>query len=633
MIISFGILSILQLTLVPGLIIAKLFRIRGFWENLIAAIGLSQLFNYLFVIIATLLNVYTQTTTLILFGIEVFVLFVLYFPNLNWRLVKVIVPEGINDFFRTYSNTFTSKIEWKRKFTQFFYYFVFVVSIICLIRYFILYIAQPTQIFTRWDAVVSWDNWATQWFCGVIPLNTEHYPQLWPTNLSLPYQFIGTVDVKYFSKYFANLLEFFIILYVFILGIKKREIGYFLGVFFTSWLLLIFGSQGSGYADSPVAYWALSAIVCILLANNREDQDRLILLGAFFVAGAALTKQAGLWLVLTYPVLVALLKSYEQKKSLTLIFKTVLIMLLMVTPWYIFKEIQILTGIETSEVGRVTSLVLNKNNVSSIIGSAGSLFVNGLQNNYLPKAITFVFLLVFHIFSYKERSWRWINILVIIPFTLGWVFFFSYESRNLAMVIPLIGIALGIGIQIILDIDTDQISKFFHKGIPLAVNHYLSKIMHGLVKIVLSIRIWLFLLLIPIIFILPFWVSDNRLVTNSLIKQRSIGDVEVNQLLYDYKASNGLNGKIVTSYPYLGFLPELGPYYIYSPTNNPEFFDIFNDPDTGYALFNDHWWSAEVRDYVMSLVDEKKIQLIFTYPTPSQNGTFYFVTTCHGVCK
>ena len=254
MIISFGILSILQLTLVPGLIIAKLFRIRGFWENLIAAIGLSQLFNYLFVIIATLLNAYTQTTTLILLGIEVFVLFVLYYPNLNWRLVKVIVPEGINDFFRTYSNTFTSKIEWKRKVTQFFYYFVFVVSIICLIRYFILYIAQPTQIFTRWDAVVSWDNWATQWFRGVIPLNTEHYPQLWPTNLSLPYQFIGTVDVKYFSKYFANLLEFFIILYVFILGIKKREIGYFLGVFFTSWLLLIFGSQGSGYADSPVAW-------------------------------------------------------------------------------------------------------------------------------------------------------------------------------------------------------------------------------------------------------------------------------------------------------------------------------------------------------------------------------------------
>jgi len=61
--------------------------------------------------------------------------------------------------------------------------------------------------------------------------------------------------------------------------------------------------------------------------------------------------------------------------------------------------------------------------------------------------------------------------------------------------------------------------------------------------------------------------------------------------------------------------------------------DLYNNPEVGYALFNDHWWSEEVHNYIMSLLDDKKIGLIFSYPTPSGNGTFYFVTSCHGICK
>jgi hypothetical protein len=100
MIISLGILSLLQLTLVPGLILTKVFRICGFWENLIAAIGLSQIFNYLFVVLAVFFKVYTQTTVLILFGVEVVLLFVLYFSNLRWNLGKLLSVESIKTFFQ-----------------------------------------------------------------------------------------------------------------------------------------------------------------------------------------------------------------------------------------------------------------------------------------------------------------------------------------------------------------------------------------------------------------------------------------------------------------------------------------------------------------------------------------------------
>jgi len=633
MIISLGILSILQLTLVPGLILAKVFKIHGFWENLLAAIGLSQIFNYVFVMLATLFKIYTQATTLVLFGIEAVLVLILYFPNFKWNLGKIFIPEGLTSFFHDYIGKIEARTEWKKKVFTFIYYFVFVVAIICLARYFFMYVTQPTQIFMKWDAVVSWDKWATQWYQGIIPLQTEHYPQLWTANLSIPYQFIGTTDVKYFSKYFANLIEFGIVLVVFILGIKKKDMGYFLGVFFTSWLMFAFGLQGSGYADSPVAFWGLLVIACLVLAEDSEDESKLLLLGALFVSAAALTKQAGLWLVLIYPILIAFRKSNKSKKPTTLIIHSIIIMVLLIAPWYIFKEIQICTGIETSEIGRVTSLVLDRHNFLQIISSAGNLFIETLKNNYLPKTITFILLLVLLAFSYKNKLWGLICSLIIIPFSIGWIFFFSYESRNLDLIIPLLAIAAGVGLQNLMEINVERVKGFFQQKIPRSITQFTTRILKRFFKLVFSMRVWYFLFLIPILFILPRLVPDNRLIQNSMIKQKNIGDPPINELIYDYKAKNGLDGKIITEYQYLGFLPELDKYYVYSLTDSPEFIDKFNDSEIGYALFNDHWWSEEVRDYVMTLVDEKKIQLIFTYPTPSGNGTFYFVTTCHGVCK
>lgn len=633
MIISLGILSILQLILMPGLILAKAFKIRGFWENLLAVIGLSQMLNYVFVVLAAILKIYTQSTLLVLFGVEVLLVLVFYFPNLKWNLQKVFIPEGIATFFRDYIGKIESKIEWKKKVLTFISYFVFVVAIICVARYFFMYVAHPTQVFTKWDAVVSWDKWATQWFQGIIPLQTEHYPQLWTANLSIPYQFIGTTDVKYFSKYFANLIEFGIILVVFILGIKKKDVGYFIGVFFTSWLMISFGSQGSGYADSPVAFWGLLVVACLVIAEDSDDERQLLLLGAFFVSAAALTKQAGLWLVLVYPILIAFRQSNKQKKSAALIFQSILIMVLLIAPWYLFKEIQIRSGIETSEIGRVTSLVLDRNNFSQIVSSASSLFINTLKNNYLPKTITFILLLVLLAFSFKNKLWGLICSLVIIPFAVGWIFFFSYESRNLDLIIPLMAIAAGVGLHNMMNLDTEKIRSFFQKKIPRSITQFTAGLVKWTLSFIFSLKVWYFLFLIPIVFLLPRWVPDTRLIQNSLIKQRVMGDPPINDMIYDYKAKNGLDGKIITEYQYLGFLPELDKYYEYSLTDSPDFIDKFNAPDIGYALFNDHWWSEEVHNYVMTLVDEDKIQLIFTYLTPSGNGTFYFVTTCHGVCK
>lgn len=633
MIATLGILSLLQLTIVPGLIFVKIFKINGFWENLLAAIGLSQLFNYLFVVLATLCNVYTQVTILILFGIEVLLLCILYFHNLNYKFGKIINFEAIRNFFNEYTSKIVTNVEWKKKIFTYFYWFIFFIAVIILIKNFVLYIMHPTQVFSAWDAVGSWNKWATQWFQGLFPLQTWHYPQLWTANLSIPYQFIGTAQVNYFSKYFANLVDFFIIAIVFVLGIKKRDVGYFIGIIFVSWLMGVFGSRGNGYADSPVAFWGLMTLAFLLFSEDREDEIRLILLGSLFASAAALTKQAGIWMVVMYPILIALRKSSKPKKSTKIILQSILIMVLMVAPWYLYKQIQIHFGIDSSEVSTNIGIVINNHTWIEIISSAQKLFLTTIMNPFFSKHVTFYLLISLSVLSFKDKFWRNICCLIIIPFWIGWMLLISYDTRNLNMIIPLLGISAGVGLRNILQLDLTKLTNFYKLKKVQSVLHFTKQILISIFKFFSTWKIWYFLLFVPILFILPYWISDSRLIKHSLEKQRYIGDPYVNQQIYYFKDNYGLNGKILTPYVFLAFLPELDKYTVYLNFNIPEFYDKFNDPEIGYILFDPEWISEDVHDFIFNLIDENKIKIILEFEPTSQNGYYYFVTTCHGVCK
>ena len=80
MIATLGILSLIQLFLLPGMIITKYLKIDGFWKNLLIVIGISPFFNYVFVFISTWLGIYTRTTTFILFAVEIILFIYYYFP-------------------------------------------------------------------------------------------------------------------------------------------------------------------------------------------------------------------------------------------------------------------------------------------------------------------------------------------------------------------------------------------------------------------------------------------------------------------------------------------------------------------------------------------------------------------------
>ena len=170
-------------------------------------------------------------------------------------------------------------------------------------------LAQIGHIFQQWDAVVSWNRWAIDWAANRLPDFTSLYPQLLPANVSLTYVFMQTSDVWIFAKAFQFLFCLMLLLAMFDAARATGNFGFVPGVLLTYGLLvavLRFRMIGSGYADVPLAFLSFAAVYALLLARRMEAaqmRGRYVLVGAALAAGAALTKQSGLYLAAVYPLL------------------------------------------------------------------------------------------------------------------------------------------------------------------------------------------------------------------------------------------------------------------------------------------------------------------------------------------
>ena len=633
MIVTLGILSVFQLIFIPGLIITRLMKLRGFWINLLLSIGLSPIINYLFVLITTLFGVYNQKITLLFFSFEVVLLCCLMFPIINKNIGQTVNSDSIQLFFIEYLKINSNKDGWKRKLANTIYLSVFVLATGCILYYLSIYGTQTSSIFSSWDSVVSWDRWAVDWYMNHLPNLTWHYPQLLPANWSLTYQFMGDSRIKFFAKDYMGYIEIFILITIFILGLLKHKIGYFIGIIFSSWLLIALGSQGNGYADTPVAFWGLLSIACLILAQKNKEETKYILAGAIFAAGAGVIKQAGLWIVLSYPLLLILLnKNAGKHKVLPLLVKILIIDLIIIIPWYGYKEYQILSGLDSSEIQYVTKLVSQGKSIYETFISALSLLATNLNNRFLSGKATLIILGILLGFSYKDSFWGRLCSFIIFPFTFFWIFFFSYDIRNLNLIVPLTGLTAGIGLQNIIELDYVK-GLNYQKQIILTYAYKREKIgrlFQNFIHIVFSIKILYILLPVVLIFLLPFIYSDSYMISKSIAKQKLIGDPQLNLKIYDYFSKNGLDGKILTDYQYLGFLPELDKYYLFGFTPSgidDSFIHQFNQPQVGYALINDQWSSSVVESYINQLIDQDKIKIIFRY------RSYTMVTTCHGICN
>ncbi len=600
-----GTIALIQMVFLPGWLILKLSKFEfPLVKRLIYSFGLSLMTNYWLIFILAAIKLYTFTTLIILIAIEVFIIIFLYKNKLSsaWKysvsdaysyfkdiLLKSSISSNLwlkEQFSNTESENISNAIQKQQsaddaKAKNLFMLLFLTLAIITIFYLIYLFISNLGTVFNLWDPIFSWNRWAIDFSQNGLPFKTWEYPQLITSNWSISYTLIG-MPIEFFSKAIMPLFPLSLVSILFYIGIKRKSLGFIASVPLTVLLMRMLNGSAimatEGYVDTALTFFFFIAIISILESqyeNITEKKIINIIIGAVFAIGAAMTKQGGLFITILYPVLVWLLVVKDDsmmKKELKLksFFIYIVFAIILLGPFYISKELAITSDSETSIIPIITNQIYG--------GGVG--YISQLTNSaifIIKKCYGLIIIYIFLIsFSLSNIKLRRIFMLVIIPYTIIWGIFLSYDSRNLSAILPLLGLLAGFGLE---NIFTSK-----NKYIETTTNINLKT------KIVWVISI----LLTAFIIVNPF--VSNKILRQYNFEKRQMFDTELSLLISNYFENHLLTGKIFTNSKIVYLLTATRDL-IYVPSNDTapaltenfniyfkSYFEHINDPTIEYAL-------------------------------------------------
>jgi len=533
-----GVLSLVQIIFLPGLISLRLIRFRGtFWQGVIYTFALSLLINYCMVFLLAAFHLYSRPSILIFFAAQV--IWAVWLYRKNWQRPLLDIFEDVwgksisalADLF-PFPKDDLSRSEKAAHYA--FILFTLISLIFALDRtwWFVqAFLNNLGTVFDGWDAVYQWNRWAEVWFSGKIPLDSRFYPQLVPINWSLTYMFMGGSTVQLFAKSMMPLFAIGILLQFFDLGLTLQQPGFFVAIILSRSLFVRFIESGltNGYADTAAAFFVLLPLYTIfkVSATKTESEQHLSwILGFFFAAAAAVTKQPGVYIFILYPFLVYAfllhpnagnrINSPTWHSMLTWGAVAALIPLI----WYGFKFVLVARGIDSSEV------LANAGYAAGAYGNAGliSQIVRSLQRF---GAYLILFPLILFALPWLPSLIRWLFFLFILPFPILWAVMASYDTRNLAIVLTALALAGGLAIELIV--------------------HFLLKL-----SMLARIEKWNFVLvpaaLIVLLFVLAHYYPDTRIQAIDMTARQNVFSQSLNKELR-HLVLDDPNTLILTNYP------------------------------------------------------------------------------------
>jgi hypothetical protein len=607
-----GALSLLQVALLPGLILARAARVRGGPATLLVAFGASLLINYLAVLALTVLGIYTRPVVLGAFALELVALGLLARDGLRGP-VGALRPAGSpRAWLRDHLHVGSAGSGAARV-------VALAGALFTVLHAFLVYGRQFGEIFLHWDAVVSWDHWAVEWAGGALPRLTQHYPQLLPANLSLIYQFQGTSEVKYFARWFMGAFEVAIPLALFMAAVSRRSTGLFVGTILGGRLMWLMGSRAAGYADTPVACFLTLSVVCLLVADHRTRQGRapgaVVFLGGVFAAAAAVTKQAGLWIALCYPLLALIVLPSgpgRLRTSASVIGGILLVDALVVLPWYLFKEFAIRAGVDGSELAATTVAAHHGRSLAERVAFAIQLLDGRLRHGPIPGSAVAVAIALLALLGGRGRLGRTLVLLVIVPYVLLWLALWSYDERNLVFVLPLAGVMAGLGLVRLATGGRAMADAAGPRAAEAAAAPVTGVPRREAPRGILALPAAVLLLPLGLALgALALGADDEALRRSALEQQRRIGLPALNERLYAYEAGTGFRGKILTDYQMLLALPGIGRHFLLGYTSQPGFVTESQRPEVGYVLYSREWSHPQVRAHFSQAIASGAMTRIF----------------------
>ena len=585
-----GILSVVQATFLPGYIVTRRFLPLKGLSRILISFALSPLINYQFVFLLTSLGIYNRVTVFILFVVECLVLVWLIKKNAYDR------PNINPIYLETGAINLRPKENWRGWFNTVFSAFLLYIAFVILLK---ILLRNPV-IFDSWDDVVSWNRWAIDWYNGILPRHTWHYPQTIPANWSITYQFVGSSDIQPFAKLIMNLFPFALLGGFYSLSKILKEEAFLAAASFSGFLMLSFVGifLGTGHVDITISFYCFIIFYSLLLTDRGVLQfDSGLLLSTALLAAAVLIKQAGIFMVFPFiiaTIIIFLKNRWQPVNKKKLVAFMIAGYVLLASPYYIYKEIQIKKGTETSEVGWVTHGIYEGKTKLQRLEDASVRFRDAVTDltviNSLPEPVRptarsafFSLLILLSFLSLANPLSRFVMLLIVIPYYLIWGMFFSYDLRNVSLITAFWGFSLGAGTVVGLNL--------------LAHTSYRQRKWTAIGLIALSI------ILVSIQF-----PKQRLLAIERRMAMETILDPEMNKLLYQHLDSGNLKGKVLSSYPMGPYLPDVRDYlepFIFDEANLGKLKSMIEQDGTKYQFWVVNYEAPPaVWEYVKELEDK-----------------------------
>jgi len=417
---------------------------------------------------------------------------------------------------------------------------------------------------------------------------------------------MGDTSIQFFAKAMMPLFTFFILLMIVDLGFAKKNTGYFIGAAITYLAVKKFLGPFviEGLADLPSAFLAFSAIYFLLISQGNqqpiENSTGSAILIAIGAAGSAITKQSGLLFLALFSAVFFLffvkpLVKENSKEVKKILFIAVVLVLVIVVPWYLYKQILIWQGLEKSEI-------------QMIAGATGKAydFLNIkdqlLEIIRLLEKYFYLLILLIPLSFFVEPIIGAFNFFLIYPFFISWGIFASYDFRNLAIALPVFGISSGISLN--------YIFNFAYKII--------KKISIGKTKLIF----YVILLVILTSAAGSYFFPSDVLQTKQLEQTMNTFSPSTNQKLVTALEGENDDFKIITNYPIdnlpglegkrIGFLfNDLNTYKSTLESAKDETIYLLVPTHSDQKIMDDIYKKIETGEFTLVFEDENWIPYLF----------------------
>jgi hypothetical protein len=586
-----GVLSFFQLTLLPGILVLSASNYCGsMFRRLLLAFGLGLTANYLGVFALTLTGLYIRPVVLALFGSELLAIALLNRKAIGRWFVAPIIPAFVEPLLAQISRYRIEDLGLAYLVRGIATALLLCVALVEVGQVVIAFASNWGTIFNYVDTVLSWNRWALDWFKNSLPVWPYHYPQLLPANWSLTYVFMG-VPLQYVAKGVMPMFMLTLLLGTIHLGWTTRRASFYVAAIVIPFLYDHCRiSLTEGLADVAVACMAFLSFGCLVFAQRASlatERNRYLMIGAILAASAAVTKQAGLYFLVVFPLLArGLVFSGESRIGIGAAVRCVAlylgVILIVVVPFYVYAELQILAQLSASEVQHVTQASFRGAPVSERIVNAGQLLRTHLGD-------TAVFLCAtLGLVGLADRMTRWIVLFVVVPFVGLWAVYFSYDLRNLSLALPFLAISVGTGVT--------TIGRAVIGALPPTVQTGYRQFARVKMGMVLGIGA----VATVVTATLGLDLSPERLQAHHQRLQREVGNAALNRLIYAQNDKTPFAGRIVTNYAFLAYLPGLERLFVFnnlmSSDDLKQYLKYITNPEVSYFLVPTDAFPAITRD-------------------------------------